>query len=205
MRSGARHPRKPLHLRVPAPPLVPHTLWWRHAWLRAPGSLTARLRQLGHVQVHVLSQGTLPLWPAEQSDLRCCHGHVREVILTIDGQPVVWARSATSHQGLKGPWKALQGLGSRALAELLFSHTQVKRGALQTHAWRKHSREHARACRHWRRFCLAHDSDNATSHSPLTATTLPWPARASVFWHKGQPLRVMEAFNPMLARWSHPV
>lgn len=201
MRAGARHQRRRAALRVPQPAQVANTAWWCHTWLHAPGSLTARLRHLGKVQVHVLTQGTRPLWPAEQSDLQCRHGHVREVILTVNDTPMVWARSTTSHLGLKGPWKSLRGLGNRALAELLFSHTQVRRGALRVHAWRKHSLGHARASRQWLRFCLAHAG--TTGHTVVAPP--PWHARASVFWHKGQPLRVMEAFNPVLACWGHPV
>jgi chorismate lyase len=184
LRSGA----KPLP--GPLTPLVASKSWWQRTWLSAGGSLTARLRHLGKVQVHVQTQGARALWPSEQEALGCRSGHVREVILSVDGQPMVWARSATSRGGLKGPWKALQGLGNRALAELLFSHTQVRRGPLQVHAWGKHDPAHARAARQWQRF----------SRQPT-----PWHARASVFWHKGQPLRVMEAFNPVLARWHRPV
>ncbi len=198
MRSGARHPAG----QVPTPlPMLRQgsTAWWQHTWLRAGGSLTARLRRLGQVQVLVQSQGARKLWPVEQQALGCRSGHVREVILTLDDQPVVWARSATSHRGLKGPWKALQGLGNRALAELLFSHTQVRRGPLKAHAWQKHGPQHARANRQWQR-CL----DRANSES-MASQPSPRPARASVFWHKGQPLRVMEAFNPALARWQRPV
>jgi chorismate lyase len=200
LRSGARPLRGYTALPGPLTPLVPSNAWWKRTWLRAGGSLTARLRHLGNVQVHVQTQGARALWPSEQEALGCRSGHVREVILSVDGLPVVWARSATSHGGLKGPWKALQGLGSRALAELLFSHTQVRRGPLVVHAWRKHGPAHARAARQWLRFC--HQPNN---QAPQARRQTPWHARASVFWHKGQPLRVMEAFNPVLARWQRSV
>lgn len=148
-------------------------------WLRAPGSLTARLRALGKVELEVLSQGTRRLWPAERRAIGQRSGHVREITLSLNGQPVVWARSVTSQRALKGPWKAIRGLGSRPLAELLFSHAGVRRGPLVRHPWRPGGPEHGRARRHWPR----------AQHAPR------W-ARASVFRHHGQPLRVMEAFAP---------
>lgn len=102
-------------------------------WLKAPGSLTARLRQHGHVTVQVIRQGTCRLAPAEQKALGQVSAHVREVLLRVNGEAMVWARSATSLRALKGPWKALKGLGNRPLAELLFSHAQVRRGPLHLH------------------------------------------------------------------------
>ncbi len=148
-------------------------------WVQAPGSLTARLRALGTVELAVLSQGTRRLWPAERRAIGQPSGHVREIILSLNGQPVVWARSVTAQRTLKGPWKAIRGLGSRPLAELLFSHAGVQRGPLVRHAWRRHGPEHERARRPW----------------PANQPPPAW-ARASVFRHHGQPLRVMEAFAP---------
>ena len=118
--TGRRWPREPA-----TPSLT--------RWLKAPGSLTARLRRHGHVTVQVIRQGTRRLNRAEQMALGQVSAHVREVLLRVDGEPMVWARSTTSHRALKGPWKALKGLGNRPLAELLFSHAQVSRGPLHLH------------------------------------------------------------------------
>ncbi len=108
-------------------------------------------------------------------------GHVREVILMLNGQPAVWARSVTSAQGLKGPWGALKGLGTRPLAELLFEHRGVRRDPLWSQRLTRHGREHTHLLRSWK-----------------LASSEPGPAwvRRSVFWHKGQPLQVMESFAP---------
>ncbi|MGE5452380.1 MAG: chorismate--pyruvate lyase family protein [Acidobacteriota bacterium] len=154
-------------------------------WLTAPGSLTARLRQHGPVQVRVLAQGHQTLWPQEQAAIGTRCGHVREVVLTVNGREAVWARSVTSTRGLKGPWRALKGLGNRPLAELLFEHRGVRRDPLWATRLSQHSAPHAHLSRQWR---------------PLTGPALPsalpaW-ARRSVFWHKGQPLQVMETFAP---------
>lgn len=154
-------------------------------WLRATGSLTARLRQHGLVKVQVLSQGTQRLTRPERQALKRVSGHVREVLLWIDNEPVVWARSATSQRALRGPWKALKGLGTRPLAELLFSHQRVIRGPLCRHGWHSGGPEHLRMQRAW----------------PAPKRLMPRWARASVFQHLGQGLRVMESLSPRLARW----
>ena len=171
-------------LRTPAPHPPSPAL---NAWLQAPGSLTARLRAHGSVQVRVLRQGSAALWPSECADLHTRSGHVREVALLLDGVPVVWARSCTPHAALQGPWKSLRRLGTRPLAELLFLERQVLRDPLSSHALPRHGLEERHLRAHW----------NALRPQP----TPRW-ARSSVFWLHGQPLRVMEAFAPWVARLS---
>jgi len=154
-------------------------------WLQATGSLTARLRAHGQVRVQVISQGTQRLTPPESRALGQTSGHVREVMLWVDDQAAVWARSATSQRALRGPWKALKGLGTRPLAELLFNHQRVQRGPLHRHAWCARGPEQSRARRGW----------------PQAQPRTPRWARASVFKHHGQALRVMESFSPHVAMW----
>lgn len=151
-----------------------------HAWLTATGSLTARLRAHGVVTVKVQRQGSQRLWADERQALSCRSGHVREVVLMLDDMPVVWARSATSHRALQGTWKALTGLGTRPLAELLFQRRHVGREPLRIHAMRRHGLAESRL----------------RQASPLAH---PRWARSSVFWHRGQALRVMESFAPWIA------
>lgn len=172
-----------------------------YRWLRAHGSLTARLKALGPVQVQVMAQGTRRLWPAERRALGQVAGHVREVILVLDGLPVVWARSVTSTRALKGPWRALKGLGSRPLAELLFSHATVRRGPLGLHAWRTGGNEHGRSRRDWHRLLASLPAPSGTVRG--LAAPPRW-ARQSLFWHHGQPLRVLEAFSPRAQRLRTP-
>lgn len=170
------------HLRWPVSPARPGL----GRWLRATGSLTARLRQHGVVRVQVLSQGTQRLSRPERLALQRVSGHVREVLLWVGDEPAVWARSATSQQALRGPWKALKGLGTRPLAELLFSHQRVVRGPLARHDWRSGGSEHLRMQGAW----------------PGPKQQMPRWARASVFQHHGQALRVMESLSPRLAVWT---
>lgn len=130
-------------------------------------------------------QGRMALWGREQEDLSSLSGYVREVVLLLNNKPVVWARSATPLLAIKGPWRAMQGLGSRPLAELLFSGRHVDREPLQAH----HLQRSGRVERHIR------SQWQALELQAPDATAPRW-ARSSVFWRHGHPLRVMEAFSP---------
>lgn len=158
-------------------------------WLLAPGSLTARLRQHGAVRVQVISQGRRTLWPQEQRALGCLQGHVREVVLYVDGRPAIWARSSTPLNAVKGPWRAIKGLGNRPLAELLFEHNQVRRDPLIAQALASQSPERRHLARQWARV-----APQADAHALAT----PIWTRRSVFWHRGHPLQVLESFTPWI-------
>ena len=153
-------------------------------WLSAPGSLTARLRLHGQVSVQVLSQGRRTLWPQERAALRCREGHVREVVLRVNGRAAVWARSSTPLGAVKGPWRAIKGLGTRPLAELLFEHSQVRRDPLIAQALSPQSPQRRRLARQWAQL------------SPTPQDQAPMWTRRSVFWHRGHPLQVLESFAP---------
>lgn len=158
-------------------------------WLGAPGSLTARLRLHGAVTVEVLAQGHIALLPQERRALGCSAGHVREVLLRIDGRAAIWARSATPLSAIKGPWSAIKGLGKRPLAELLFSHRGVLRGPLHAQHVQAGSPLHQRMARAW----LAQ-----AARRGFPADTPPRWARHSLFTHQGRPLQVLEAFAPWM-------
>lgn len=201
VRPQGRYDPAPMLPRLPA---VPHPVHARHAaharrtavkvslrqWLSAPGSLTARLRRHGPVTVQVLRQGRCTLWPQEQAALRSRHGHVREVVLRVNGRPAVWARSSTPLGAVKGPWRAIKGLGTRPLAELLFEHSQVRRDPLVAEAFARQSPQRHHLARQWA----------ALGQAPTqVAGPAPTWARRSVFWHRGHPLQVLESFAPWLS------
>jgi chorismate--pyruvate lyase len=154
-------------------------------WLTAPGSLTARLRQHGLVTVQVISQGRRPLWPQERAALHSTQGHVREVVLRLDGRVAVWARSATPLRAVKGPWRAIKGLGARPLAELLFEQQQVRRDPLVSEPFLQQSPQRQHLARQW---AALHAEQTSNCDAPPT-----W-ARRSVFWHRDAPLQVLESF-----------
>lgn len=160
-------------------------------WQAAPGSLSARLATLGQrFEVQRLCQRVQPLLPGEVTDLQLHPGTlalVREVVLRVDGVPLVWARSVVAARATRGPWRALVGLGTRPLAELLFADPAVHRSPLRAERWPFGSPWHRHARQAWRSACGQ-----------------AWPgrclqARSSVFWRQGVPLRVFEAFHPALA------
>ena len=160
-------------------------------WLDASGSLSRRLAALGErFEVQTLQQGPRRLSRAEATDLmphRHVRGWVREVLLRVDGVPLVWARSVATRRALNGPWRALRGLGTRPLADLLFKDPRVQRTPLRHERLAPHGPLACHLERQWR---LANDG------APLPRGMV-W-ARSSVFHRRGAPLRVMEAFAPAL-------
>ena len=76
-------------------------------WLRRTGSLSAHLQTLGaRFQVQRLSQGVASLLPGEARSLGVAAGTrcvVREVVLRVDGKPLVFARSVAPAKSLRGP------------------------------------------------------------------------------------------------------
>jgi chorismate lyase len=158
------------------------------AWLQATGSLTQHLRHhIGPVSVQRVRQGrgrarrdeaqALGLSPRRSQPV-----HVREVVLQCGGQPLVMARSVCETRHLRGPWRALKGLGSRPLAELLFHDREVWRLPLTTACLTPHQRLGLVQSEQW-----------------CKATGQAWPAgdlwqRRSVFVRHGAALLVAELF-----------
>ena len=149
-------------------------------WLAATGSLSARLARTGDVfSVQVLRQGRLPLLPDEAAALGVADarlGYVREVLLKVDGQTVVFARSVTAHAHSLGAWRSVRGLGSRPLADVLFKRSGITRQALQYQRFKPAT-------------ALQRQVQQLCPGAPRSL-----PARRSVFLRQGAPLVVMEVF-----------
>lgn len=180
------------------------TVWSTHngfgrqvrRWLGASGSLSARLAQQGTVfSVQVLNQGRQPLHSDEARALGLSGrrpGYVREVVLSVDGVPLVFARSVTTHAHSLGPWRAIRGLGTRPLADVLFKRTGIRRAPLEFAKLSPASR-------------LAHDAEKAWRASTgqgVKAGALP--VRRSVFTRCAAPLLVMEVFACAQHPWRWP-
>jgi chorismate lyase len=159
------------------------------AWLQAPGSLSRRLAALGRgFEVELLRQGLARLLPAERAVLGTRGPSlVREVVLRVSGEPVVWARSAVAARATRGPWKALKGLANRPLAHLLYGDPRIHRSELQPLRLPRCSRTRRRLAQGWQR---------ASGSAPPAG--MLW-SRHSVFRRHGAALRVMEVFAPQLA------
>jgi chorismate lyase len=157
-------------------------------WLRAPGSLSRRLSAHGRFEVQTLSEGVARLLPGERHGMCSASGRywVREVILRVDGVPMVWARSVTPFRATCGPWRAVRQLGTRPLAQLLFDDPAIVRSALRSEWHGRGATWHRRASAAWR-----------------AARCIAWPSsvvagRSSSFVRRGMPLRVFEAFSPAI-------
>lgn len=152
------------------------------AWLAADGSLTAHIRRVGHdFRVRRLAQHCAFALPEEAGVL----GHrsgivVREVLLMEGDVPLVFAHSVVSHRRTRGPWRAIHGLGSRPLAELLFADRSVLRRPLRYRA------------------VTAADPLGQRILQALPQTKFPLWARRSVFYKHGAPLLVTEVFLPAI-------
>lgn len=175
---------------------VPETLRPR---LFARGSLTRALSRAcgAPVTVQVLRHEWGRALPDERRRLGAgVRGRllVREVLLLCAGQPRVYARSILPESSLTGPLERLRGLGTRPLADVLFTVPDLSRGPLEFAVLAPGEPLHERA---WD--ALAHPParpphlpERATEPSPGT----PLWARRSRFVRGRRPLLVTEVFPP---------
>jgi chorismate lyase len=180
------------------------TIWSTHngferrvrRWLGASGSLSARLARNGtSFTVRVLKQGMEHLHPDEASALGLPGrrpGYVREVVLSVDGVPVVFARSVTAHAHSVGPWRSIRGLGTRPLADVLFKRKGIRRAPLEFASLPPASR-------------LGRDVEKAWRYATGQAVAAgALPVRRSTFTRCGAPLLVMEVFADAQYPWRWP-
>lgn len=163
----------------------PHSDPWR-PWLAWRGSLTWRIRAVEpDFRVRIVRQGPrIPNGDESRQLGQPAHrlALVREVLLLARGEPVVLAHSIAARRDLSGIWRGLRGLGTRPLAEALFTDPLVKRGPLE---FVRLDRRHPL----WKQA------------SALTGRDLPFlRARRSRFVKHGRPLLVTEVFLPALVR-----
>lgn len=99
------------------------------AWLESKGSLSRRLdAAFGDFRVEVVAQAVSPCAIDEWRALgrpASRRMHVREVVLHAGGQPRVVARSVLPAVQARMAWRAVRGLGTAPLAQLLFSPKPV--------------------------------------------------------------------------------
>ena len=165
-------------------------------WLQASGSLSARLAASGETfSVQVLAQGRQPLTADESHALGLNGqrlGYAREVLLRVDGQALVFARSVTAHADSLGAWRSVRGLGSRPLADVLFKRSGILRAPLAYSQLQRQSPLQRQVASSWQ---VA--TGVALGHQAL-------PARRSVFTRYGAPLLVMEVFAAPASCWCWP-
>ncbi|MEY4882496.1 MAG: hypothetical protein RIS34_350 [Pseudomonadota bacterium] len=196
-------------------PLLPKSL--RH-WLAVKGSLSQHLAALGsHYRVRPLQQKSLRLLPTENTRLLSGQGTRhwgREVLLSVDGQALVFARSLTLAHAVQGPWRALRSLGTRPLADLLYARRPARRYALPVRRLRPVSPLHTHVLRalqrHHRAVEAAKDVDAGECAAPRPQGQ---HARVGGLWMRsarftrpcgGPALLVQEVFLPSIHPLSCP-
>lgn len=163
-------------------------------WLQVSGSLSARLAASGDVfSVQVLAQGRQALSMDEANALGAGPhrvGYAREVLLRVDGKPMVFARSVTAHTDSVGAWRSVRGLGARPLADVLFKRSGISRQSLVFSQLGRQSPLQRHVAKSW---------ETATG-TRLAAHALS--ARRSVFMRHGAALLVMEVFAADASAWT---
>lgn len=159
---------------------APSALRLQRQWLTRPGALTNGLRQLGELQLRVLSEQVCRARFPEALRLELQPGHAlwqREVCMSINGVACVVAHSVTPLNAAQGHWQALKRLRSRPLADILYDDRAIVRSAFEFSTIRLGMPLYTLAL----------------AESVAGARIL---ARRSVFVRAKQPLLVAEAFLP---------
>jgi chorismate--pyruvate lyase len=159
-------------------------------WLTRGGSLTARLRALGHVEVRIQRE-TAGLAGRDEAALLNIAPRtrvwIREVELCVEGVACVIGRSVTPLAASHGVWQAIRTLGKRPLAELLYADRSVTRSPLISGVLQRGTPLYQCV-----RYALGTAADNSCA-----APSAPLVARCSVFMRTGAPLLVNECFLPI--------
>ena len=169
---------------------LPNTEAGYAPWLHNHGSLTLRIQercdkfgvinQCDCLKTAAHDETALLGLPSRQKI------YTREVFLIADNKPVVFAHSVVAPQHLRGAWQALQYLGSRPLAALLFAHPLVQRAPLHYRTLKANHTLYRRAI------------------ATLEAPPLRLWARRSLFTLHGAPLLVTEVFLPEILLLAEP-
>ncbi|RUO76018.1 chorismate--pyruvate lyase family protein [Idiomarina seosinensis] len=108
------------------------------SWLLAEGSLTQKLKlHSQHFSVHVIGQQTAPVFESEFDMFRRHHKRVpfeavvREVILSCDDTPWVFARSIFPLSAVNQKNLNLSNIGSTSLGQSLFDQTDLLRSPFE--------------------------------------------------------------------------
>ncbi|OFS87784.1 hypothetical protein HMPREF3144_03625 [Oligella sp. HMSC05A10] len=104
-------------------------------WLTRPGALTSGLRQVGDFSIEVLNEYIAYVKEDEASELNLKLNDivwVREIVMSINAQQAVYARSLTSLEASKTIWKGIRALNTRPLADILYNDPAISRSRFET-------------------------------------------------------------------------
>ena len=165
------------------PPKLDHI---QKQWLFRPGALTNGLRQLGNVNIRILTECIQSLPPDEAGTTRQKTSSpvwVREILMSINNVPAVAARSLTPLKASHGTWKGIRQLQTRPLADILYNDHSITRSNFE--------------CGFVKRTMPIYNTLEQVLQ-PMPAR--PTLARRSTFWRNNLPLLVTECFLP--AFWN---
>jgi chorismate--pyruvate lyase len=92
------------------------------SWLTEEGSLTERLKkEFNDVKVDVVYEGIA---------LDKTTDYIREVLIKIHDEPMIFAKTQLKASDLEGAWKCLKTLGQQSLANILFKDPDISRLSL---------------------------------------------------------------------------
>jgi len=158
---------------------------WR-SWLGDRGSLTQRLTAAcPGFRVERLRQQRARPFADECAALGLRRGEralVREALLLCGDTPLVYAHSVIPLAGLRGPWRALAGLGHQPLGAALFADPRIERQPLR-----------------WRALDDRHPLYRQAGRCLPGLPSRLW-ARRSLFSLEGRPILVTEVFLPEVLR-----
>lgn len=153
-------------------------------WLLDDGSLTQRLVRSGR---EFSLQRWRQVWEAPQLDERRLlqsplreRALVRQVVLRLDGEPVVFARSVFPASTLTGPLMRLRRLANQSLGTFLFNRSDMRRSPFE--------------------LALLHGASEYLP--PALRQSAPAWARRSCFMVAGKPLLVSEVFLQGFPAWE---
>jgi chorismate--pyruvate lyase len=106
---------------------LPQTL---QSWLLETGSLTARLKQQGQFALQVLEEQHEVLPAFLQQRWQASAGTRREVLLSLDGRPAIYAQSFWS-AAAGNSLLPLAQLGAMPLGEFIFAQPDLQRSGLE--------------------------------------------------------------------------
>jgi len=158
-------------------------------WLQEPHSLTARIIRCAGAKavfsVEVLRQEVARPLRDEAALITTAQDRlalVRDVVLKVDGTPVIYAHTVLALKHARHPWPWLGRIGQRPLGSILFTRHDIRPGP---HHYQNLDRRHPlyRASAAW-----------------CHGETLPLglKARRARFFLEGSPLLVTEVFLPAL-------
>ncbi len=165
-------------------------------WLTRGGSLTCRLQTLGRVDVQVVRETVDFVWTSEAHCLKLRARQrvwAREVLLLVEGEPFIAARSIVPLVASRSVWGGIRQLHTRPLSELLYGGV-IQRSALASRPVGRRD-----PLQHFVRRCLAQPALGLLP-APPSSDAQPCVARRSVFIHAGEPLLVTECM--LAALWT---